>query len=211
MKHDWRKLEKTIYLPKNKPEVVNIPEYKFLTIEGAGNPNSDFFSECISALYSMAYAVKMAPKKQKIKPRGYYDYTVYPLEGIWDINEKAKEVFDGTINKNDLVFKLMIRQPGYLDASLFGEMLELTKEKKPQDLLNDVKFEKITDGMCVQMLHIGSYDAEPASFRIMEVFSEDKNLKRISKSHREVYLSDFRKVAPEKLKTVLRFGVENKK
>jgi hypothetical protein len=105
----------------------------------------------------------------------------------------------------------MIRQPGYLDASLFGEMLELTKEKKPQDLLNDVKFEKITDGMCVQMLHIGSYDAEPASFRIMEVFSEDKNLKRISKSHREVYLSDFRKVAPEKLKTVLRFGVENKK
>jgi len=207
MKHEWRKKEKGVYLPKNRPEVIKIPEYKFLTIEGEGNPNSDSFSEYIGVLYSLSYAIKMNPKKKGIKPKGYYDYTVYPLEGIWDINEEAKKTFDGRINKNDLVFKLMIRQPDFVDDMFFKEMLELTKEKKPDELLNKVEFEKITDGNCVQMMHIGSYDNEPESFKLMEEFAEKEKLFRMSKVHREIYLSDFRKVAPEKLKTVLRFQV----
>jgi len=209
MKHEWRKQEKAMYLPKNKPEIVTIPEHQFLTIEGEGNPNNAHFSEYITALYSLSYAIKMTPKKMKVKPKGYYDYTVYPLEGIWDINDDAKKRFTGTINKDDLVFKLMIRQPDFVTNAFFKDMLKLTKDKKPNPHLNQVKFEKITEGKCIQMMHIGPYDDEPKSFRIMEDFAEAEQLSRTSKVHKEIYISDFRKVAPEKLKTVLRFKVDN--
>jgi len=205
MKHEWRKKEKHIYLPKNKPEVITLPTFSFLTIEGAGNPNSEFFGDYIQVLYALSYAIKMVPKKRENPPKGYYDYTVYPLEGVWDISDEAKKTFDGTINKDDLVFKLMIRQPDFLNRKFFNEMLKLTKEKKSFPLLDDVKFEKIKEGKCVQMLHIGSYDNEPESFKIMEEFAEKENLSRVSKIHREIYLSDFRRVPEEKLKTVLRF------
>ena len=102
MKHEWKKNEKQFYLPKNKPELISVPEFKFFTIEGNGNPNDEFFAEYIGVLYSLSYGIKMSPKKG-IEPKGYFDYTVYPLEGVWDLNEKAKKSFDGTINKNDLV------------------------------------------------------------------------------------------------------------
>ena len=209
MKHEWRKKEKKIYFPKNKPEIIKIPGYKFLTIEGEGNPNSDFFSEYIGVLYALSYAIKMNLKKGT-DLKGYYDYTVYPLEGVWDINEEAKKTYDGKIDKNDLVFKLMIRQPDFVDDEFVKKMIDQTREKKPHVLLDKVKFEKITDGKCIQMMHLGSYDEEPESFKLMEAFAEKEDLYRISKVHREIYLSDFRKVAPEKLKTVLRFKVASK-
>ena len=204
MKHEWRKKEKAVCLPKKKPKIIDIPEYQFVTIEGEGNPNSSWFSEYIGVLYSISYAIKMTLKKEATF-EDYQDYTVYPLEGVWDINEVAKQNFDGKINKDDLVFKLMIRQPDFVDKAFFDKMLELTKKKKPHELLDKVKLEKITDGKCIQMMHIGSYDDEPASFEIMETFAEEENLTRLSKVHREIYLSDFRKVPAEKLKTVLRF------
>jgi len=208
MKHDWRMKEKNFYLPKNKPMKIQIPEFRFFTIEGKGNPNDDFFPEYIKVLYSLSYAVKMSPKKG-IEPEGYFDYTVYPLEGIWDISEEAKKRFDGKIDKNDLVFKLMIRQPYFVNKKFAMSILEQTKEKKPHKRLDRVKFEKIIDGNCIQMMHLGSYDNEPESFKLMEVYTDEEKLKRISKVHREIYLSDARKVTPEKLKTVLRFEVEN--
>ena len=208
VKYEWRKKEKRYYLPKNKPSLIEVPAFKFVTLNGEGNPNSAFFSECIGVLYAISYAIKMTPKKMLMKPEGYYDYTVYPLEGVWDLNEEAKKHYDGTFNKDDLVFKLMIRQPDFVNDAFFEEMLELTKKKKPHDLLSKLKFEEISDGKCVQMLHIGSYDDEAASFQQMEAFAEKEKLKRLSKMHREIYLSDFRKVATEKLKTVLRFKVE---
>ena len=207
MKHEWRKKEKEIYLPKNKPVIIQIPEYKFFTIEGTGNPNDDYFSEYIRVLYSLSYAVKMSIKKG-IEPKGYFDYTVYPLEGVWDINEEAKKKFDSKFDKNDLVFKLMIRQPDFVDEQFTMMILERTKQKKFNVLLDNVKFEKITDGVCVQMMHLGSYDNEPESFKQMEDFAQQQNLNRTSKVHREIYISDARKVAPEILKTVLRFQVK---
>jgi hypothetical protein len=207
MKNEWRKSEKDIYLPKNKPELIKIPDYKFFTIEGAGNPNDDKFPDYIQVLYSLSYAVKMSPKKG-IMPDGYFDYTVYPLEGIWDINEEAKKTFNGTLNKDDLVFKLMIRQPAFVDETFAQQMIELTKQKKPHELLNEVKFENICDGECIQMMHLGSYDNEPESFKQMEDYAQSINKQRRSQVHREIYLSDARKVVPEKLKTVLRFEVE---
>jgi hypothetical protein len=207
MKHEWRKKEKSIYLPKSKPEFIDVPEFQFLTIEGEGNPNSDMFSEYIGALYALSYAIKMNSKNQTVKPDGYYDYTVYPLEGVWDINDEAKKTFDGALNKDDLVFRLMIRQPDFLNEKLFQEMLELSKKKKDNKLFDQVRLETIAEGKCVQMLHVGSYDNEPVSFKIMEEFAEHSGYVRKSKIHREIYLSDFRKVPVEKLKTVLRFQV----
>lgn len=207
MKHQWRKQEKAIYLAKAKPELINVPEFKYFTIEGEGNPNSEQFPEYIGVLYALSYAAKMSIKKGWA-PHGYFDYTVYPLEGIWDINEETKKHFNGTINKNHLVFKLMIRQPGFVDEVFAQIVIEHTKRAKPHELLGQVKFETIYDGPCVQMMHIGSYDNEPESFRLMEEFAEKQDLTRTSKTHREIYLNDARKVAPEKLKTVLRFKVQ---
>ncbi|MEM7298667.1 MAG: GyrI-like domain-containing protein [Bacteroidota bacterium] len=206
-KHEWRKKEKHFYQPKAKPEVVTVPAFKFVTISGEGNPNSPQFSECIGALYAVSYAIKMTLKKAEEKPAGYCDWTVYPLEGVWDLNEEAKQKYDGTFNKDDLVFKIMIRQPDFIEEAFFIKMLALAKAKKPNPYLGKVKFEGMEDGRCIQMLHIGSYDDEPASFQQMEEFAASEGLERLSKTHREIYLSDFRKVAPEKLKTILRFKI----
>jgi len=207
MKHEWRKKEKAIYLPKQDPEVIDIPSYKFITIKGEGNPNSENFSNCIGALYSVAYAIKMTLKADPAPPLNYIDFTVYPLEGIWDINEEAKRNFTGKINKDDLVFELMIRQPDFVTLSFFEEMLALTKHKKPNPLLDKVSFKEIKDGKSIQMMHIGSYDNEPESFARMEEYATSIGLRRKSKIHREIYLSDFRKVSEDKLKTILRFEV----
>ncbi len=206
MKHEWRKHEKSIYIPKSKPEIIDIPKSKYFTIKGAGNPNDDGFSDYIGVLYSLSYAVKMS-YKNGLEPEGYFDYTVYPLEGIWDITEEAKRNFTDTISKDDLIFKLMIRQPDFVSNEFAEIITKLTVRKKPHKLLEKVKFEELYDGKCIQMLHIGSYDTEPDSFKIMEEFALENGLKRLSKTHREIYLSDPRKVIPEKLKTVLRFSV----
>jgi len=209
MKHEWKKNEKQFYLPKNKPELIRIPKFKFFVIDGKGNPNDDFFAEYVGVLYSLSYGVKMSPKKG-IEPKGYFDYTVYPLEGVWDLSEEAKKSFNGTIDKNNLVFNLMIRQPDFVDSNFALQILELTKKNKPHDLLEQIRFEEIVEGDCIQMLHLGSYDSEPASFEIMESFADQENCKRLLKTHREIYLSDARRISPDKLKTILRFSVEKK-
>lgn len=206
MKYEWRKKETSLYIPKSKPELIEIPEFNFLTIDGDVNPESDAFASYIEALYSVSYAVKMTLKKEN-NIENYTDYTVYPLEGIWDLKEEARKTYNGTINTDDLVFKLMIRQPDYIPNEYIFEMIEYTKKKKKNHLLNELNVEKITDGKCIQMLHIGPFENEPESFELMEHFCMKQGLKRKSKVHREIYLSDFRKVQKEKLKTVLRFCV----
>lgn len=205
VKHEWRKKEKTIYLPKSKPEIIDIPEFKFITIEGEGSPSESLFTDNIGALYSLAYTIKMMPKKMDTSPNGYFDFTVYPLEGVWDINDEAKANFNGVVNKDDFVYKLMIRQPDFVDEAFFREMLEVAKEKKKNPLLEQLNFERSSEGLCVQMLHLGPFEDEPASFERMDGFAKSEGLIRLSKVHREVYLSDTRRVVPEKLKTVLRF------
>ncbi|MGL5328834.1 MAG: GyrI-like domain-containing protein [Peptostreptococcaceae bacterium] len=208
MKHEWRKKEKNYYLPKTKPEVVNIERFKFIQIKGEGNPNSEEFSERVGTLYSLAYAIKMMPRKG-ITPDGYFDYVVYPLEGIWDLNEKGRnsEVFD----KDNLVYTIMIRQPDFVTADVFNKAMELVKEKKKNVLLDEVEFSTIEEDLCVQMMHIGSFDEEYRSFEIMEQFCLDNSLLIKSKAHREIYISDFRRTAEEKLKTVLRYRVTRDK
>ena len=207
MKHEWRKKEKNYYIPKAKPEIVNMEKFKFIQIKGSGNPNSEKFSERVGVLYSLAYAIKMMPKKG-ITPDGYFDYTVYPLEGIWDLDEEGR--LKNEFDKNNLVYNIMIRQPDFVTKEVFDLAMEMTKKKKPNKLLDDVVFGEIEEGMCVQMMHIGPYDDEYKSFEVMKEFIKDNNLVIKSLAHREVYISDVRKTAPEKLKTVLRYMVEDK-
>jgi hypothetical protein len=209
MKHEWKKDEKHFYLPKTEPELIDIPAFNFYTIEGKGNPNESFFADYIGVLYSLSYAIKMSPKK-RIEPQGYFDYSAYPLEGIWDLTEEAKKKFMGAINKDDLLFKLMIRQADFVDETYADFIIAQTKKNKPNVLLDTIRFEKISDGKCIQMMHLGSYENEVESFKIMEDFAEKENYLRATKSHREIYLSDARKTSPDKLKTVLRFKAEKK-
>ena len=206
MIHEWRKNDKQFYLPKDKPEAIVLPKFKFYSIEGTGNPNDDFFAEYIGVLYSLSYAVKMSPK-QGNAPKGYFEYTVFPLEGVWDIDDPAKESYNGTLDKNSLVFKLMIRQPDFVSDDYALDTIERVKRKKPHELLEKIKFETIEEGHCIQMMHIGSYDSEPESFMKMALFANEKGFNRIGHNHREIYLTDARKVSLEKLKTVLRFRV----
>lgn len=139
------------------------------------------------------------------------DYTVYPLEGVWDINDEAKKTYNGVLDKDTLVYDLMIRQPDFLSTEYVDKIVKETKLKKPNPLIDEIKFLEIEEGPCIQMLHLGSYDNEPDSFRQMEAFADEHDLKRKSLLHREIYLSDARKVAAEKLKTVLRFKTLAKK
>lgn len=207
-KYEWKKKEKNLYLPKAKPEIIDIPSFKFFTLEGKGNPNDEFFADYVGALYSLSYAVKMSYKKG-VEPKGFYDYTVYPLEGVWDLTEKGREDYKkGFINKEELLFKLMIRQPDFVDEAYAKFIVEEAKKNKPNALLNDVKFEEIEEGKVVQMLHVGSYDSEVESFKIMEEFVKESGFERAEKLHKEIYLSDARKVEAEKLKTILRFKVK---
>jgi hypothetical protein len=207
MKHDWKKTEKNLYQPKKSPEKIQVPPMNFFCIKGTGNPNDDFFAEYIGVLYALSYAVKMSPKSGKA-PATYFEYSVYPLEGIWDLTEEAKQKPMDKLDKIALVFNLMIRQPDFVTKEYAAEIIEFIKKKKPYPLLDKVTFETIEDGTCVQMLHMGSYDDEPNSFATMEAFAENAGLIRKLKTHREIYLSDARKTAMEKLKTVLRFQVE---
>jgi len=205
MKYEWRKKDKEMYLPKGKPQIVSVPNFKFFMIDGKGNPNSEEFSEAIGVLYSLAYAIKMLPKKGLV-PEGYFDYTVFPLEGVWDLAEEARTLC--SLDKNSLIYTIMIRQPDFVTDELAKRVIESVKLKKPHMLLDKVKFNNLEDGLCLQMLHIGSYDDEPKSFSIMEDYCRQNHLKRITKIHREIYISDFRKTQIDKLKTVLRFKIE---
>ena len=129
-----------------------------------------------------------------------------PLEGIWDLTEEGRK--QEVLNKDELVYTIMIRQPEFVTEEIVMKSMEIVKKKKPHPLLDKVIFETIGDGLSVQMLHIGPYDDEPRTFAIMKEYCQENKLVLKTKVHREIYLSDFRKTKPEKLKTVLRYMVE---
>ena len=207
MKQEWRKNEKNLYLPGQQPELLMVPRMKFFMIKGQGNPNGEDFSRRVEMLYSLAYTVRMMPKKG-VTPDGYEEYTVYPLEGIWDLAEAGRQ--QKKLNKEELLYTLMIRQPDFVTPEVAALTMDMAGKKNPHPLLGDIVFDPWEDGLSVQMLHVGSYDDEPASFSRMQAFIDQHNLQRTSFSHREIYLSDPRKVEPAKLKTVLRVQVQRK-
>ncbi len=204
MKYDWAKQEKEFYLPPNKPTQVILPPMWFFMLKGKGNPNHEGFTEAVGVLYSLAYGVKMMPKTGKV-PEGYFDYAFYPLEGLWDLDEEARSF--SHLDKNHLVYTLMIRQPSFVTEQLAQEVIERVGKKKPHPLLDQVTFGCLEEGSCLQMLHLGPYDDEPASFARMAEFCTANGLTRLCQTHREIYLTDARRTAPERLKTVLRYRV----
>jgi hypothetical protein len=201
-KIDYKKDFKHLYLPKTTPEIVEVPDMPFFMINGSGDPNGEDFAKAAEALYSLSYAVRMSYRSDDV-PAGYYEYTVFPLEGVWDLLDYSKPATD----KSNLKYTIMIRQPEFVTPSLFERFLEQTRKKKPSPFLDQVRFERAEEGLCCQMLHLGSFDEEPASFARMEQFCAEHGYIRASLTHREIYLSDPRKTEPAKLKTVLRFPV----
>lgn len=202
-KIDYKKDYKDLYLPKTTPVIVDVPKLPYIMISGSGDPNGNEFVLATEALYSLSYAVKMSYKSDNV-PDGYYEYTVFPLEGLWDLVDKSKPATD----KNNLKYTIMIRQPDFLTEQLFERFLEITKKKKPNPYLEKLSFGELADGLSCQMMHIGSYDEEPKSFAEMERFCQENGYTRTSKIHKEIYISDPRKADIAKLKTVLRFPVE---
>jgi len=201
MKCEWKKAEKNTYLPESEPTIINIAKCKYLTIKGEGNPNSEDFQKRVEALYSLSYAIRTMPKSG-YTPEGYFEYTVYPLEGIWDLNEQGRKL--KTLDKNQLVYTIMIKQPDFVNDDVFNKALLKTKTKKQNDLLDKVVFEEKEDGLCVQMMHVGPYDTEAVSFDKIQAFLNLNNLERLDKTHKEIYISDPRKTPADKMKTVLR-------
>jgi hypothetical protein len=204
MKYEWRKKEKEIYLPKNIPTLYDDTEKLYITVKGEGHPDSDTFRSNVELLYALSYSIRMLPKSG-VAPFGYYEYTVYPLEGLWDLDEVGRKL--SYLDKNHLVYQLMIRQPDFVTEELFRKTVENVAAKKKDLSVESAYLEKLADGLCIQMMHHGSYDDEPKTFSIMEKYCEEHGLTRIDKRHKEIYISDARKTASEKLKTVLRFKV----
>jgi len=204
MKYEWRKKEKETYLPKNTPAMHIGIERMYITVEGEGHPGSDAFRSKIELLYALSYSIRMM-LKSGVTPNGYFEYTVFPLEGIWDLNEEGRKL--DYLNKNHFVYRLMIRQPDFMTEELFQAAIENVSAKKKHLAVESAKFERISDGLCVQMMHLGSYNDEPETFSIMEKYCDVHELTRIDRTHKEIYISNASKTAPEKLQTVIRFKV----
>lgn len=206
MKYEWRKAEKQIYLPK-KIAIQTIPNYKFICLTGQGNPNSDLFSEQIGALYALSYALRMQLKKGELGEP--FEYTVYPLEGVWT---SESDPGDGPVNKDELIYQIMIRQPDQITKENFQAVVEPTFKKKQNPYIREAGFVEYEEGPVVQTIHLGSYDDEPATFAKIHEFMAEENVQKTTTMgdyiHREIYLSDPRKVGPEKQKTLLRYKLK---
>lgn len=205
VKVEYKKQFKDLYMPKSKPGIIEVPAIRFVMLNGQGDPNGEGFAKGTEALYSFSYAVKMSYKSNDV-PAGYYDYTVFPLEGVWDLVDKTKPVTD----KSNYAYTIMIRQPDFLTDDLVKRFITETKKKKPNEYLDQIRVAEVTEGSCCQMLHVGSYDDEPESFKQMAAFCEAEGYDRVDLTHREIYLSDPRRTEISKLKTVLRFKVRKR-
>lgn len=201
MKYEWRKQEKELYGVKTKAVLVDVPKQKFIMIKGKGNPNEEDFSNRISALYSVAYGIKMLFKKAALNNE-INDFTVFPLEGLWQKGDRVE--FD----KNDLSYILMIKQPTLITEEIYYQALEIVKQKKPNDLYEEIAFKEFEEEKAIQILHLGSFDDEPQSFEKMDKLATELQLKRTSNVHREIYLTNKNRTSEEKQKTILRYSVE---
>ena len=202
MKYEWKKNEKYLYGVKQKPKLIDVPSAYYIMIKGEGNPNESDFSNRVSALYSLAYGIKMLFKNMEKEELEYSDFTVFPLEGIWEKSDG--EEFD----KNKLKYTIMIKQPYFITKEIFELAFEKVKKKKPNELYDEVSFDCIESKKAIQILHIGSFDTEIESFEKLDNFANEMNLERSEKFHTEIYLNNKNRTAEDKLKTILRYNVK---
>ena len=210
MPFDFKKEYKEFYMPKAKPEIITIPKMKYIAVRGMGNPNEEDseYKASIELLYGVAYTIKMS-KKGDHQIEGYFDFVVPPLEGFWWQDYSAGIDY---AHKERFHFISVIRIPDFVSKEDVIWAIKEASRKKGKDF-SKVEYLEIEEGICVQCMHIGSYDDEPATVAMMHEFMEqhgyelDITDKRL---HHEIYLSDARKVEPAKLKTVIRHPIKAK-
>ncbi len=208
MAFDFKKEYKEFYIPKCKPELVEVPSANYIAVRGKGNPNEEggAYKKAIEVLYAIAYTLKMSYKSD-YKIEGFFEYVVPPLEGFWW--QDGVEGFDYS-DKSSFNWISVIRLPDFIAEKDFNWAVETASKKKKLDC-SMAEFLTVNEGLCVQIMHIGSYDDEPATVALMDEFVKengyvnDINERRL---HHEIYLSDPRKTAPEKWKTVIRHPIK---
>ncbi len=230
MAFDFKKEYREFYMPKNKPEIVTVPKANYIAVRGAGNPNEEDgeYQHAISVLYAVAYTLKMSYKTD-YKIEGFFEYVVPPLEGFWWQNE-SKQV-EGTTqaaeqtdmddrrngmvgvdysNKDKFQWISVIRLPDFVTRKDFDWAVETATKKKKLDC-HAAQFITIDEGLCVQIMHTGAFDDEPATVALMDKYIEQNgyvNDMNENRRHHEIYMSDARKVAPEKWRTVIRHPIK---
>ena len=211
MPFDFKKEYKEFYLPKNKPQIVNVPKANYIAIRGQGNPNEEggAYQWAIGILYAVAYTLKMSYKTD-YKIAGFFEYVVPPLEGFW-----WQDGICGVDYSNKATFNRIsvIRLPDFITKKDFDWAVKTASEKKKVDC-SKAEFLTIEEGLCVQIMHFGSFDDEPGSLEKMDKYLEENGYGKDfsdTRLHHEIYLSDPRKTTPDKQKTVIRHPVKKDK
>ena len=208
MAFDFKKEYKEFYMPPNKPQIVDVPKANYIAVRGKGDPNEEggAYQKAVGVLYSVAYTLKMSYKSD-YKIEGFFEYVVPPLEGFW-----CQEGVVGVDYSDKSTFNWIsvIRLPDFITEDNFNWAVETASKKKKTDC-SSAEFLTIHEGLCVQMMHIGPYDDEPATVAAMNAFlKENGYISDINENrkHHEIYLSDPRKTVPEKMKTVIRHPIK---
>ncbi len=204
---DFKKEYKEFYMPKSKPEIVTVPIANYIAVRGKGNPNQEggAYQQAIGVLYAVAYTLKMSYKGSH-KIEGFFEYVVPPLEGFW-WQDNVKGVDYG--NKDSFNWISVIRLPNFVTKNEFDWAVAEAAEKKKLDC-SKAEFLTLDEGLCVQIMHIGSFDDEPATVAIMDQYLRENGYENDltdTRLHHEIYLSDARKVEPSKWKTVIRHPI----
>lgn len=210
MAFDFKKEYKEFYMPKKKPEIVNVPKANYIAVRGKGDPNEEGgeYKESIGLLYTIAFTLKMS-KRTGHEIEGFFDYVVPPLEGFWW--QDGVDGIDFT-KKDEFRWISVIRLPDFIKKEDFDWAVKTAQQKKRMDC-SKVEFLTIEEGLCVQIMHIGAYDDEPASVALMDTYIEQEGyVNDLSdvRLHHEIYLSDARKVEPARRKTVIRHPIKVK-
>ena len=208
MPFDFKKEYKEFYMPKNKPEIITVPKMHYIAVRGTGNPNEEggAYQQAVGVLYAVAYTLKMSYKTD-YRIQGFFEYVVPPLEGFW-----WQEGIEGVdySKKETFYWISVIRLPDFITEEDFKWAVETASKKKKLDC-SAAEFLSIEEGLCVQMMHRGSFDDEPTSVALMDAFLEQNGYVHDfseTRMHHEIYLSDPRKCRPEKLKTVIRHPIK---
>ncbi len=208
MAFDFKKEYKEFYLPRNKPEIVTVPPANYIAVRGAGDPNEEggAYKAAVGMVYAIAYTIKMS-KLGEHRIEGYYDFVVPPLEGFW-----WQEGITGVNYADKSTFRwiCVIRLPDFVTKEVFDWAVAEAGRKKKLDC-TPAEFVTVEEGMCVQIMHMGAYDDEPATIALMDAYLEANGYENdfsAGRLHHEIYLSDPRKAAPEKWKTVIRHPIK---
>ena len=207
MAFDFKKEYKEFYMAKNKPQIVDVPRTNYIAVRGKGDPNEESgeYQKAISVLYAVAYTLKMSYKTD-YRIEGFFEYVVPPLEGFW-----WQDNIDGVnySDKSSFNWISVIRLPDFVTEKDFKWAVETAEKKKKLDC-SSAEFLTVDEGLCVQIMHIGAFDDEPKAVAIMDRFLEDngyENDMNDKRLHHEIYMSDARKVSPEKWKTIIRHPI----